>query len=91
MHLLPVTVCEHDALRGHFTVDDGGGRLGIGRQRLTDGFGNGLRASQGLHIHRANVEHVGRWKPKSRNHHRFFSDAGQWCVHSNQKWKQWIM
>ena len=62
INLLPLIVGEGDALGGHLKVDDGGTGLWLGRQRLADGFGDGLGASQGLHIHGVNVQNVACWE-----------------------------
>lgn len=58
MYSLPLTVGECDALRGHLEVDGGRSRQRVGRQRLTDRLGDGLRARERLHIHGVDVENI---------------------------------
>lgn len=62
--ILPLIVREGDALGGHLEVDDSGTGQWLGRQRLADGFGNGLGAGEGLHLHRINVQNVACWEQK---------------------------
>lgn len=57
---LPLTVRECDALRRHFEVDGGRSGQRVGRQRLTDGLGDGLRPRERLHVHRVDVQDVAR-------------------------------
>lgn len=59
---LPLAVSERDALRRHFKVDGGRSGQGVGRQRLTDRLGDGLRPRQRLHVHRVDVENAACWK-----------------------------
>lgn len=46
-------------------MHNSGSRWGRGCQRLRDGLGDGLRPSQGLHLHRVDVEHIACWENKS--------------------------
>lgn len=61
-NLLPLVVSQRDALRGHLEVHDGGSRRRSSSQCLRYGLGDRLRACQGLHLHRVDVEHVACWE-----------------------------
>lgn len=84
--VLPLIVREGDALGGHLEVDDSGTGQWLGRQRLADGFGNGLGACQGLHLHRVNVQNVACWEQKrmrkKKKKERKKKDI--------EKWTEWI-
>lgn len=62
--LLPLVVRQCDALWRHLEVHNSGSRWGSGSQSLRDGLGDGLRARQGLHLHRVDVEHIACWEDK---------------------------
>lgn len=62
---LPLTVCERDALCGHFEVNGRRCRQGVCGQRVTDCLGDGLRTRERLHVHRADVEDIARWRTDS--------------------------
>lgn len=63
--LLPLVVCQCDALWRHLEMHNGGSRWRRGSQCLRYGLCNGLRACQGLHLHWVDVEHVACWEKSS--------------------------
>lgn len=65
-NLLPLVVGQRDALWGHLEVHSGGSRWHRCSQCLRYGLGDGLRARQGLHLYRADVEHIACWEEKNQ-------------------------
>lgn len=64
--LLPLVVCQRDALRRHLEVHNGGSGWRRRSQCLRYGLGNRLRTCQGLHVYGVDVEHVACWEESRR-------------------------
>lgn len=47
-------------------MDGGRGGQRVGRQRLADRLGDGLRPRERLHVHGVDVQNVARWRERER-------------------------
>lgn len=66
--LLPLVVRQRDALRGHLEVHNSCSRWRNSSQCLSDGLGDCLRTSQGLHLQWVDIEHIACWEETMYSH-----------------------